>query len=98
VRLVLVGELQRLTGSRIVDLDVRSFAAAARRVDELGRSDARLLGKELDAEGFAPGLENRVLGVGVLREQPRDRRSGPQRPVRIRPTGKRIVGAARSEN
>jgi hypothetical protein len=94
VRLVLVGEQQRLAGPWIVNLDVRSFAAAARRVDELGRAGARLLGKELDAERLASRIENRVLRVGVLREQARDRRRRPERSVGIRPAWKRIIGAA----
>ena len=50
VALLLVGELQRLAGPRIVDLDVRTFAAAARRVDQLGGAGARLLRQEPDAE------------------------------------------------
>ena len=68
---LLVGELQRLAGARIVDLDAGALAAAARRVDELGRADARFLRQEADAELLAARLEQRVLGVGVLREQAR---------------------------
>ena len=48
VALLLIGELQRLAGARIVDLDAGSFAAAARRVDQLGGAGAVLFGQEPD--------------------------------------------------
>ena len=43
---------------------------------------------------FAARLEDRVFGVGVLREQTRDRRGRPQRSIRIRAAGERVVRAA----
>ena len=80
---LLVGELQRLAGPRVVDFDAGAFAAAAGRVHELGGAGACLLGQERDAEGFAAGLEQGVLGVGVLGEEPRHRRARPERAVRV---------------
>ena len=91
---LLIRELQRLAGARIVDLDVGPFAAAPRRVHELGRPDARFLSQKLDAKFFASGREDRVFGVRILREQLRDRPRRPQRAVGIRAARKRIVAAA----
>ena len=54
----------------------------------------RLLGQEADAERLAARLEDGVLGVGVLREQPRQRRRRPQRPVGVGAAGKRVARAA----
>ena len=89
---LLVGERERLAGARIVDLDARAFAAAARRVDQLGGAGARFLGQEADPELFASRLENRVLGVGILREQAVERRRRTQRPVGIGAAGNGLSG------
>src|SRR3982074_1780197 len=94
IAFLLIGEGERLAGARIVDLDARPFAAAARRVPQLGGADASLFGQKLDAELFAARLENLVFGIGVLREQTRERRCRPERAVRVRSARKRAVGAA----
>ncbi|PYQ96212.1 MAG: hypothetical protein DMF96_19305 [Acidobacteria bacterium] len=94
VALLLIRELQRFAGSRIVDFDPGPFAAAASGVDQLGGSDTVFLRQEPDAEFLAAGREQRVLGVGVLREEARERRRRPQRSVGIRAAGKRIRLAA----
>ncbi len=65
---LLVRERSRLAGSRIEHFDIRPFAAAAGGVDQLGRTNSRLLGQELDAESRAARFQDRVLGIGVLRE------------------------------
>ena len=79
------------------EADVDAFisrAAATRGVDQLGGAGARFLRQEPDAEFLAARREQRVLGVGVLREQARERRRRPQRSVGIRAAGKRIRIAA----
>jgi len=83
VSLLLVGELERLAGPRIVDLDVRSFAAAARGVHQLRGPGAVPLGQEANAELFAAGGEDGVLGVGVLGKQAADRVRRPQRSIGV---------------
>src|SRR5262249_57044809 len=90
----LIRELQRLAGARIVDLDVGPFAAAARRVHELGRADARFFGQEPDPELLAAWREDGVLRVRVLREELRDRARRPERSVGIGPPREWVVGAA----
>src|SRR6185503_11262861 len=66
VAVLLIGELQRLAGPWIVDLDARAFTAAAGRVDELRRADGGLLWQESDAKFLAARREDRILGVGIL--------------------------------
>ena len=54
-----VGDAKRLARPRIVNLDARSFAAAARGIHELGRARPGL-GQERDAERFAARLQQRT--------------------------------------
>src|SRR5262249_22588395 len=90
----LVRELKRLAGARIVDLDVRAFASAACRVDELRGAGARLFRQKANAELIGPRLEQRVLGVCVLREETSEPCAWLERTVGILTTGKRAVRAA----
>jgi hypothetical protein len=65
----------------------RAFAAAAGRVHQLGGTDPRLFGEKPDPELLAARLEQRILRIGILREQPRHRRRRTQRAVRIGAAG-----------
>src|SRR5262249_30846087 len=100
VRLALdfVRELKRLSRSRIVDLDVRPFAAAARRVDELRRSRPRFFRQIANAKLIGARLEERVFGVGVLREEPREPCGWAKRAIGVLTAGKRPTAAALSRD
>src|SRR4051812_6113411 len=89
-----VRERQRFARARIVDLDVRAFAAAARRVHELRRAGARLFRQKTNTELFAARLEQRVLRVGILTEQPRITRARLERAVWIFAARERAVPTA----
>ena len=65
VRRRFVDEFQRFAGARVVDLDARPLAAAARGVDELGRAGPRLR-KELDPERLAAGLYSLTVFFAML--------------------------------
>ena len=83
VGLMLVSKLHRLTGARIVDLNIRTFAAAAGGIDQFSRPGLRLLGQKAYPELLATRRKNRVFGIGILREQPSDWRGRPQGTIRI---------------
>ena len=89
-----VGELDGVPRSGVVDLNARSFAAASRRIHDLSRFGASGLREETDPERFTPGLQDFVLSVRLLREQPANRSARPKRPVLVRSAGKLIPSTA----
>src|SRR5580704_11497514 len=74
VALLLIGEFQGLTRSRVVYFEVRSLTAAASGIDQFGRSRPVLFRQEANTKLLGAGVEDGVFGVGVLTKETAHRR------------------------